>query len=344
MSIDHGQGVVAASIARWPSRLEDVLFGTNNADEIVALLRSFAGETLATDIRTVTFYRRGVGAVFGIILTDGRRVVVKVHRPELNPLGIEGCRAVQRRLAEQGLPAPMPIGDVVPLAHGVAAAEDMIDIGTTADAHRPNVRSVLAFGLHAFVEAAAPMVGEVDLAAAFPLGLGSDQLWSTPHDLRFDFSLAGAAWVDEVASDAKRRLHASTHPKIVGHQDWRVENVRLDGSAIVAIFDWDSISISTEAALVGATSTGFVSDWNDESNDPYPSLGEMGGFVSAYEQARGSPFTATELSELRAAQIYHLAYKARCEHSDAMLGLFPADPDRGWSALLGQLVSSTGTP
>lgn len=99
----------------------------------------------------------------------------------------------------------------------------------------------------------------------------------------------------------------------------------MDRSVIVAIFDWDSVCVIPEAALVGATSISFTTDWSDPAIDPFPSLDESSAFIIEYEQARGRAFTSRERELIHAEQIYCLAYGARCDHSDSVLGVFPDD-------------------
>jgi hypothetical protein len=316
--------------------LEDVLLGTSNPARIVGLLDSFTRSALASELHSVTFYRRGVGAVFGLLLMDNRRVVVKVHRLDLVPEGLDGIRTVQRTLAERGFPAPTPIGSPQAMGHGIAAAEEMLIAGEKVNPHDASVRRVLAAGLFQFVEAATPLLGIVQLPLANPYGLPDDQLWPTPHDLRFDFSLPGAEWIDELAKDARSVLDQSASGSmVIGHADWRIENLCMDQSTVVAIFDWDSVCTCPEAVLVGAASVHFTTDWSDSSTDPFPSPGESSAFVSEYEEARGRRFASRDRELVEAAQIYRLAYGARCEHSDSLLGLFPdADGESGFAALL----------
>ncbi len=336
MEHDRGTSVIATVIGEWPSALEDVLLGTTDPARIVELLDGFTRGALASELHSVTFYRRGVGAVFGLLLMDNRRVVVKVHRLDLVREGLDGIRTVQRTLAERGFPAPTPIGSPQAMGHGIAAAEEMLNAGEKVNPHDASVRRVLAAGLVQFVEAATPMLGIVQLHLANPFGLPDDQLWPTPHDLRFDFSLPGAEWIDELAKDARSVLDQSaSESMVIGHADWRIENVCLERSTVVAIFDWDSVCACPEAVLVGAASVHFTTDWSDSSTDPLPSPDESSAFVNEYEEARGRRFASRDRELVDAAQIYRLAYGARCEHSDSLLGVFPdADGESGFAALL----------
>ncbi len=336
MEHDRGTSVIATVIGEWPSALEDVLLGTTDPARIVELLDGFTRGALASELHSVTFYRRGVGAVFGLLLMDNRRVVVKVHRLDLVREGLDGIRTVQRTLAERGFPAPTPIGSPQAMGHGIAAAEEMLTAGEKVNPHDASVRRVLAAGLVQFVEAATPMLGIVQLPLANPFGLPDDQLWPTPHDLRFDFSLPGAEWIDELAKDARSVLDQSaSESMVIGHADWRIENVCMERSTVVAIFDWDSVCACPEAVLVGAASVHFTTDWSDSSTDPLPSPDESSAFVNEYEEARGRRFASRDRELVDAAQIYRLAYGARCEHSDSLLGVFPdADGESGFAALL----------
>jgi hypothetical protein len=66
----RGETVVATAIASWPSSLEDALFGTTSPADIVELLDGSCRSVLGERLATVTFYRRGVGAVFGLRLAS----------------------------------------------------------------------------------------------------------------------------------------------------------------------------------------------------------------------------------------------------------------------------------
>lgn len=337
VDVGRGEAVVRDAIKAWPSTLEDALLGSSDPAVIVGLIDAFCGRALGQELRRVTFYRRGVGAVFGLLVGNEQHIVLKVHRRDLVGDGLDGIRVVQQRLSDLGLPAPEPIGPLQALGNGVGAAETMLSAGDVVDVHDGSVRRVLADGLFRFVDAATPMLSDVRLPVARPFDLRDEHLWPTPHDLRFDFSLPGAEWIDALARDARAVLRGARGGRVVvGHADWRIENLRLRPSAVVAIFDWDSVCTGPEAALIGANSTAFTSDWSDPSIDPFPSVAEMSAFVDDYEAARGRSFTSREREILEAARVYRLAYGARCEHSDAQLDVFPGeDTDgQGWIALL----------
>ena len=160
-----------------------------------------------------------------------------------------------------------------------------------------------------------------------------DDLWPEPHDLRFDLvgTAAGAGWIDDAARAARATLAATACGDVVGHLDWRVQNLAFAGSRVCAIYDWDSLALVPEAALVGSASVIHPVDWRLEQPDPLPTLDQVDGFVADYEAARGAPFEADEHEVLAAGQRWVASYGARCQHSDDLLGVFPdVDHSRGW--------------
>jgi hypothetical protein len=151
---------------------------------------------------------------------------------------------------------------------------------------------------------------------------------------------AGAEWIDNAAGAARAKLVDTAFPDVVGHLDWRVQNLAFAGSRVSAVYDWDSVQFVPEAALVGNASVIHPVDWRLDEPDPLPTLDQLDGFVADYEAARGAPFDDNERELLAAGQRWAASYGARCQHSDDVLGLFPdVDHSRGWPRLLEDLLS-----
>lgn len=75
--------VITDTWRRWEGyqpRLERNLFATTHPSSIVAAVDAFCRARLGSGIASYEFYSVGVGSTHGLRLTDGRRVVVKVHR------------------------------------------------------------------------------------------------------------------------------------------------------------------------------------------------------------------------------------------------------------------------
>lgn len=115
---------------------------------------------------------------------------------------------------------------------------------------------------------------------------------------------------------------------MVGHSDWRVENLRYAGGELSAIYDWDSLVVRPEAALAGAIAGIFSADWRAPERCRIPTRAEMTAFVTDYEAARGRPFSPAERELADAALVYQLAYGARCEWSDLLTDMGRRAPGR----------------
>jgi Phosphotransferase enzyme family len=300
----------------WEPVLERTIFGTEDPHVVAQALEAFVARHCAP-VEEAVFYRPGVGVVAGLRLSDGTEVVVKVHRWNVSLPRLRAIATVQARVAACGLPAPHPIAGPEGLAGGIAMIEEL-QRGSRADGRRPEVRQALARGLHDFVTAALPLAGVADVGPPLMLRPPGEPLWFEPHDVRFDFEAtsAGSEWIDELAERARSRLDQVTAPDVIGHFDWRIENLTFDSTAIAGIFDWDSVAAAPESVVVGNTAGQFTADWSTGGAHPLPTPVEMCAFVNDYEVARGVPFGPDEREAADAANLFLCAYGARCEHSD----------------------------
>jgi hypothetical protein len=247
---------------------------------------------------------------------------------------------VQRDLALAGLPAPLPVAGPIAVGQGWLTVEDYRD-GQSADGYDPTIRREMASVLHRFADAGRELAADGRLGGWLSPPV-IDDLWPEPHDLRFDFpgTTHGAEWIDDAARQARRTLTTTTLPLVVGHLDWRVQNLGFHHGRLTAIYDWDSVALVPEAALVGVTSVVHPVDWRLGLPDPLPSLTQLDGFVTDYELARGEPFDDAHHEILAAAQLWIASYGARSQHSDHQRGLFPdVDHTKGWPRLLHELLS-----
>lgn len=332
--------LITQAHARWRPAVVRAIFGTDDPPSVAAALAAGVAATLGVPVAAARFYEPGVGVVAGFDLADGRAVVAKVHRATFMPRPrLAAIARVQADLAAAGVPAPVPLAGPWALGGGWLTVERYRD-GDAADGRDPAVRRSMARALCDFVDAARPH------AAGGGIGpwLGEpviDDLWPEPHDLRFDLrgTAAGAEWIDDAARAARATLAATEVPDVVGHLDWRVQNLAFAGPGVCAIYDWDSVRLVPEPALVGSASVLHPIDWRLDEPDPLPTLDELDAFVADYEAARGARFDAGERRLLAAGQRWVAGYGARCQHSDDLLGLFPGvDHARGWPRLLRQLL------
>ena len=310
----------------WDHRLARRLLGTDDPEEMSVAVDVLVHALLRDGVRCGLHYHESVGIVVGVELTGGDRVAVKLHRPERAGCLEERCR-IQEHLRHAGLPCPEVLVDATDYGPAVVTVERWLDGGHPDHPAAETTRRALAEGLHRFIETVRSF-GDADLARAWEPD--ADGLYPEPHDLRFDFAAttAGAEWIDDLARRARHQM--GSHPDVVGHVDWRSANVVVSGGAMTAIYDWDSLAIGSEAAFVGEASTTWCLAW-EWDHRTLPDVAAMDAFVRDYERRRATDFSAGERAELGAAQILTLAYLARCEHSDRVLGI---DDGLGFDELL----------
>jgi len=332
---DRVAGLAAESMARVGHHLEERMLGTSDAHAVESSLAELCAPL--GRVRGGLFYEAGVGLVVGLRLDDDREVVVKLHWWNARPERLTACLAVQAHLHDVGLPAPRPLLPVTPIGAALATVEEL-RAGGMAEGHRPEARTAMAIELHRLMDAARSLATPSALEPVWCQTAPDAPLFPTPHDTRFDFtaSSAGAEWIDDLGRAGYERLRqADPLPLVVGHTDWRVQNLAFDGDRIVAIYDWDSVAIAPEPVFVGNAAAVFPTDWRVHHPDPPPTVDEMHAFVSDYEAARGEPFSPAEREVLDAANLAGLAYTARCQHSDIVLRPEMGDSSHiGWLRLL----------
>jgi hypothetical protein len=124
----------------------------------------------------------------------------------------------------------------------------------------------------------------------------SGELWPEPHDRRFDFAATagGAEWIDALAVAARERLGAGCGEVVVAHSDWRAEHARFEDEEIVATYDWQSLAVGRETALLGSVGHAFTADWGVTQARRTPTIDEYRSFVADYEAARDGRFSRPE--------------------------------------------------
>jgi hypothetical protein len=316
---------IAVSYADWtgPRQPEEDIFGTGDPERIAAIVDRFCARTLGSPIDRYEFFASGVLSVHGVRLSDGQRVVIKAARRSFDAGFLAAVQTVQSHLAANGFPCPRPELGAIALEHGIAIVEELLERGARADAHDPIIRQEMAFTLARQVDLARPFVSVDGLRPSLLASPEPDQLWPEPHEARFDFaaSAAGAEWIDEFATAARQQLTTATGQTVVAHADWRAEHVRFEDSRIVASYDWQSLAVGSEPALLGQIGHGFTADWGIDQERRTPTLEEVRAFITDYEAARAQRFTRAERQTINAAWVYATAYGARCEHSDLTLGM-----------------------
>ena len=316
--IDQLAAIVAAHLREWepsPPFVELAIFERADAYPIVGMLNAFCIRNLGSPVAGGLFHQSSIGSVTGVVLEDGRSVVIKAHQPDRSREFLAEVVRIQSYLARQRVFATDVVAGPLPLGRGYAIVEVFTDIGSKADAHRPEIRGSLAAGMHNIIRTCDPLI-EASLLRPGLLPSARDTLWPTPHSKLFDFvaTARGAEWIDEIAQRARERMRPAGN-YVIGHGDWRAEHVRFLADKVVLAFDWDSLCCEREPALVGSVAHGFCADWSQGDNRQAPSLDEARAFVRDYERARGKMFSAEERQLCGACFAYASAYTARCGHA-----------------------------
>jgi hypothetical protein len=206
--VTGGAGVITRTWLRWEGyqpRLERDVFATTEPASIAAAVDAFCRAELGGGIDHYEFYFTGIGSTHGLCLDDGRRVVVKVHRATSDVAHLAAVQKVQSHLAADGFPAPQPLLGPAPLANGIAVVEMLLDRGAWGDAHKPEIRKLVAGGLFRQIDLCRELVGLPGLESSWSV---IRRYWQRPHDRRFDFpaTSGGAEWIERLAAEALRRL------------------------------------------------------------------------------------------------------------------------------------------
>ncbi|HEV7897754.1 MAG TPA: hypothetical protein VGP31_07935 [Planosporangium sp.] len=313
--------------------LERRALGTGDLDSAAQRLEECCARILAP-VEDCLFYRSNVGMVAGLVLADGRRIAAKVHQPSQTRARLATAQRVQAHLADAGYPCPRPLG-MAHCGHAFVTFEELREDGAYRDGHDPRVREAMAVALAEQIR----LAGEVPEVRALTRESLREQrvLWyHTPYS-RFDFDATrrGAEWIDELARRALEILRDDPGRTVVGHTDWRVEQMRFTDGRVSVAYDWDSLARDSETTIVGYAARAFPLAWEQGGTRLWPTPAEQAAFVAEYESVRGRPFSAGERRAVAAAGVFQSAYGARCEHAVAETDEVPADSQRAGLAAYG---------
>jgi hypothetical protein len=303
------------------------LFGTSDPVEIAQIVESFCRDRLGRPPACGLFYRGSVGCVFGVALGDATEVVLKVYQARWTKPFLAAVGALQRHLAANGFPCPLPLLAPTPLSCHLSAlvtVERWLPDPGLRPFHGPADRAAAASGLAEQIALCRRL--ELPDLKPHPLETSSGGLYPEPHSPLFDFTATaqGAGWIDEFARLAQRLRNGDPTPPIPAHTDWSARNIRIDDGQLVAVYDWDSVAVTSESIAVGqAAATWSVT--SEPGGSEFPDIGEICGFVQDYERAVGTEMSTEQWSATCASVVWVLAYTARCEHSLDAKGIARSD-------------------
>jgi len=333
------EDVIAAEIASWEIPFVHLdVFGTADSAAIAEQITTFVRVHLKRSIRGHTFCTASVGSTHGLVLDDGTRVVLKARPAQstnpdlpLDARSLECIARVQSFLAERAYPAPRPLVPPAPLGQGLATIETHLADGDPADAHEPRVRGVIVRELHRQI-ALLRDFEDSDRSLLRHFAPPDGRLFPQPHSKLFDIDATKdeAGWIEDLARRSRTLAESVASPALLAHCDFRAEHLRFDGDRVVATYDWDSVALRSEVAVVGVTAQGFTADWSQDDLRRTPTEDEIVAFIDEYSRARELPLSGDEHRAARAWAVYWVAYGAR-------ISIRPGEvdwPHDSWAGLL----------
>jgi hypothetical protein len=298
--------------------LASSILGTADASVIAERVSTVVAAQLGCAIVGCPLFIQSVGAVFGLDLDDGRRVVVKVHTLGDHVRGfrtfdaVDAVYAAQAELHAAGFPCAAVIVPPRPFDAGSAAAiMTWLDPGKPDEPGAPSTRRAMAAMLAYSVELGARLIAADRLPRAT---LPADRVFPEPHNVLFDFARSEGAWIDERARRAREVLDEPA-PLVVMHTDVSCANIHVVGGAVAAVYDLDSVSWIDEPRCVASAAVHFT--YTGGPGSRWPTRDEALAFIADYEAACRR---ALDRRRLDAAMIYAMAYTARCELGPEGLG------------------------
>lgn len=279
-----------------------------------ARVRAWCQQQLGAEPVEELFRTGHLSMVVGLRLANQRQVVIKA-RPPLER--VAGCVAVQQALARAGFACPRPLAGPQRLDGLLVTAEELLAGGQRL-ADQADAAALFA-GLLAELVQLAPPPWAVPPLAPSPPWVGWDRqgprLWPEADDLAADLNRhLGPGWLDETAARVRVRLAAARLPPMVGHGDWESQNIRWHGRHAWVVHDWDSVVAQPEAAIAGQAAAVWPAAGGPGQA---ATVAQTEHFLAAYAQARGRPWTPTELQVCWAAGLWVRCFNAK---KDAVRG------------------------
>jgi hypothetical protein len=328
------QTIVEDQFVRWSGTgvgtIEREVLGTDDPRQIAETFEAFCVRQFAERPMGGLFYAASAGCVLGVHLESGNDIVIKAYQSRWGVPLLAAVQAVEDRVARGGIPCPRPLAPPTAICAGrpnLAVVETWLPDPGMRPGGSAAGRRVSAAGLALQIALCTNVSGVAPLAG-HPLGSRGDRLYGAPHSPLFDFDSTGvgAEWIDDIARRATLVREEDESTPLVAHTDWSARNVRFDENHLLAVYDWDSLTLVRESAALGqAAMTWSVTA--DPGGTEFPNASSVQAYMDDYESARDNRLSPGQRRAARAAAVFVLAYTARCEHSLSARGLARPDQD-----------------
>lgn len=178
------------------------VMGTDQPKKVQLLLSQAVSDYLQSSIKEIIFIQSSIGVVFGLLLTNNHKVVLKVYSPKLNKTYLNQINSIQAIFHREGFPSPTTLSPIFKVGRTYAGFYRLIE-GDKEDAHRRIICTELARRLAEF----SSIVEKHNLSPVENYFQQAERrkLWPLPHNPLFDIksSTRGAGWITEKSQTGK---------------------------------------------------------------------------------------------------------------------------------------------
>lgn len=237
------------------------------------------------------FRQEHLSLALGLLLDDGRKIVVKVRPHESKH---EACAQVQRALFTAGFPCARLLAGPVRCEDSSVSIEEYVEPPMGESYGLAPTAQASGQALH-WMMSLVPRTEDLPDLGIAPAWLGWDHpgpgFWPAPDDGPEDLNTIDApAWLADAARHVRSVLTSATSSRVVGHGDWEAQNVFWSDGRLAVVHDWDSLVCLPEPAVVGAAAGVFAVAGSEPS---WPTLEDSRGLLQGYLEARVQASSAT---------------------------------------------------
>lgn len=265
-------------------------------------LSAWAMARFESPLNSIIFESGYSSAVFGIVLSNNRHVVVKV-RPWYDRL--VSSWQVHRKVWETGFPCPEPLGPPEKQGNRAISFENYLPGGEHLS-HDMNDAEELGRVLAELVKLAPPADTSPALDPLWGFMRWDDpgNIWPSAIDIADDLNTRhDPVWIEQAAQLARSKIREIKLPKVIGHGDWWTDNIRWENGRLLSVDDWDSIVSLPEPAIAGVAAALFAFG---EST-----IEESKIFLDAYIAASGRSWSLLEYQHAWATGLWARLFDAR---------------------------------
>lgn len=262
-----------------------VLFGTTDTAEAARQISRFVEQALATRISEVIFVKASSACTAGLMLSDGRKVFLKIHAGELEVEQLKAVHQAQEFLRENGIPAARLILAATEFGNGkFATVHAFRDRGDRSRAYYKGAIRAAATGLAQLIEAGRAFTSLASVPDLFiiPNNPMAKRAPGIPEPPPLPPAERASAIAKAVTDDAR----AVTGKVVISHFDWASRNLRFSKEGVSSVFDFEALRLGVEPLLIGHAAIDFI---NEPTGVRDPAAAAK-FFVDCYEKAAGYRF------------------------------------------------------